>query len=138
MLEGLGGVVPQLDLLCSMQGDALDCMISQVLIDAGAVGAYVEEGATRILGSIKFNEEQAKKAYAHVYNFITEQEGGKGDDWKPTRTGLHLTAAPLGKGRSMWVSEEGMEAFQMHGADALVLIPTESLSIGGGALEKSG
>ena len=34
-------------------------------------------------------------------------------------TGLLLTAAPLGKGQSMWVSPDGIEQFQMHGEDAI-------------------
>ena len=121
-MKGLGGVVPPLDMLFGMEGDELDSMISQVLDDAGAVSTHVDKASEKFLTAVKYNEEQAKDAYSHVYKFIAGQEGGFGSHWKPKLTGLHLVSAPPGKGRSTWVSQEGMEAFQMHGEGALMKI----------------
>lgn len=118
-MEGLGSVVPPLDLLFGMEGEGLDTMISQVLDDAGAVSPHVNQASGKFLAAVQYNEEQAKDAYSHVYKFIADQEGGFGSHWKPKLTGLHLVSAPPGKGRSTWVSQEGMQAFQMHGEGAL-------------------
>lgn len=63
--------------------------------------------------------ELCTNAFSYVFNFIAKQEKGSGINWKPTMTGLKLTAAPAGKGSSMWVSEEGMEEFLLHGKDAV-------------------
>lgn len=111
--------MPPLDMLCNMQGDVLESMIRQVIDDGSAVTDRIDAISDRILDSISFNEEQSKNAYSHVFKFISDQEGGNGVNWKPRLTGLHLTPAPKGMGRSMWVSEEGIEQFQMHGEKAI-------------------
>jgi hypothetical protein len=111
--------VPTLDVLGNVQGDVLESMIKQVMDNGTAVSNSLGTVSNRILDAINFNEEQAKNAYSHVFKFISELEGGSGVTWKPQLTGLHLTPAPMGMGRSMWVSEEGVEQFQMHGEKAI-------------------
>lgn len=112
--------MPPIDLLFGMEGDGLDTLISQVLDDARETLPHVVDASKKVLlASVEFNEDQAKDAYSHVYKFLVNQEGGYGAHWKPQHTGLHLVSAPPGKGRSTWVSEEGMEMFQTHGEGAI-------------------
>lgn len=111
--------MPPLDLLFGMPSDELDSLIGQVLSDAGAVVSHIDDASEKCLAAVQFNEDQAKDAYSHVYKIIASHEGGFASHWKPKYTGLHLIPAPPGKGRSMWVSEEGREIFQMHGESAL-------------------
>ena len=108
--------MPQIDLLSHFQGDAMDTMVSDVL---GDLESYVTNASNSVLKAVQYNEDQAKAAYSYVFKFLADQEGGGGVGWKPSMTGLHLTQAPAGKGRSMWVSEEGKEQFRMHGEDAI-------------------
>ena len=128
--------MPQTDLLSHFHGDAIDAMMSQVLGETVYTGSYatdaVNSAKTQVKGSAKsfvesipFNEDQAKKAYGHIFKFLQDQEGGGGPGWKPTMTGLYLTAAPPGKGRAMWVSEEGRKQFQLCGEDAIKKIGSE-------------
>ena len=111
--------MPPLDLLFGMEGDELDSLISQVLHDADAISPEINKASKKFFATVQYNEDQAKDAYSHVYKFIASLEGGYGPNWKPKYTGLQLVSAPPGKGRSTWVSEEGMEMFQMHGEGAL-------------------
>ena len=111
--------MPPLDMLFGMEGHELDSMISQVLDDAGAVSTHVDKASEKFLATVKYNEEQAKDAYSHVYTCIADHEGGFGSHWKPKLTGLNLVSPPSGKGRSTWVSREGMGAFQEYGERAL-------------------
>jgi hypothetical protein len=111
--------VPPLDMLGNIQRDVLESMIQQVIDNSHAASNSVHTVSNSVLDAISFNEEQSKDAYSHVFKFISDQEGGSGVTWKPRLTGLHLTPAPLGMGRSMWVSEEGVERFQMHGERAI-------------------
>jgi hypothetical protein len=111
--------VPPLDMLCNIQGDVLESMIKQVIDDGSALSDRIDAVSDRILDTISFNEEQSKNAYSHVFKFISDQEGGSGANWKPRLTGLHLTPAPNGQGRSMWISDEGIESFQMYGEKAI-------------------
>jgi hypothetical protein len=95
----------------------LDSMTSQL---ASFDHSTTTEAATNMLyddpdKSLEF----CTNAFSYVFNFISKQEKGSGPNWKPTMTGLILTAAPPGKGSSMWVSEEGMEEFLLHGKDAV-------------------
>ena len=94
-------------------------MITQVIDDGSALSNRIDMVSDRILDSITFNEEQSKNAYSHVFKLMADQENGGGVNWKPTMTGLHLTQAPKGMGRSMWVSEEGKKLFGLHGEKAL-------------------
>ena len=128
-LPGLGGVVPPLDMLCNMQGDVLESMIKQVIDDGSALSKRIDAVSNRMLDSISFNEEQCKNAYSHVFKFIADQENGGGVNWKPTLTGLHLTQAPKGMGRSMWVSEEGKELFLKDGEKALKRVNEQTASL---------
>ena len=116
---GLGGVVPDIDLMAFVQGGLMDSMVSEVLGVASSISSYADDATNSFLGAVQYNEEQAKEAYSYVFKFIADQEGGSGPAWKPAMTGLLLTAAPLGKGQSMWVSPDGIEQFQMHGEDAI-------------------
>lgn len=111
--------MPQIDLLSHFQGDAMDSMVSDVLGDTSSVGSHLTTASNSVLKAVHYNEDQAKAAYSYVFKFLADQEGGGGAGWKPSMTGLHLTQAPAGKGRSMWVSEEGKEQFRMHGEDAI-------------------
>ncbi len=109
----------QCDVVLGIQSDAMDPMITQILGDAASLGSYADDAS--LLHDIQYNEEQNKEAYSSVYKLISDQEGGNtlDPDWKPKKTGLHLTAAPPGKGPSMWVSPDGIEQFQMYGEDAI-------------------
>ena len=111
--------MPQVDLLSNFQGDAIDSMVSEVLGDTSTLESHVTNTTTSVLKAVHYNADQAKAAYSYVFKFLADQEGGGGAGWKPSMTGLHLTQAPAGKGRSMWVSEEGREQFRMHGEDAI-------------------
>jgi hypothetical protein len=111
--------VPQINLLSHFQGDAIDSMVSDVLGDTSTLGSHVTNATNSVISAVHYNEDQAKAAYSYVYKFLADQEGGGGAGWKPSMTGLHLTPAPAGKGRSMWVSAEGKEQFLMHGEDAI-------------------
>lgn len=115
---GLGGVVPQLDLLSGIDGDAIESMSTQILGNANSLGSYADDADTSILHYAHCNEENAK-AFSYVFELISYVEGGGGTGWTPKLTGLHLTDAPRGKGRSMWVSIDGIEQYQMHGEDAI-------------------
>lgn len=111
--------MPQIDLLSYFQGDAMDSMVSDVLGDTSSLGSHVINASNSVLKAVQYNADQAKAAYSYVFKFLADQEGGGGAGWKPSMTGLHLTQAPAGKGRSMWVSEQGKEQFRMHGEDAI-------------------
>ena len=105
----------------------LDTMTLQLADIAGTVSTCADNAASAAsdaLAHVEFNEEQAKAAYFHVYKFIQEQErggagSGAGAGWKPQHTGLVLTEAPPGKGRSVWVSPAGMGRFMEEGRDAI-------------------
>ena len=73
------------------------------------------------INPVYYSEDRVLEAYSHIFKFLAEQEGegGGGVGWKPSKTGLHLCMAPPGKGRSMWVSEEGKEDFLGDGEDAI-------------------
>ena len=108
-------------MLAHVDSSVLDSMTQQLAGLAVAADCIVESAssaASDAIARVDFNEEQAKAAYSHVYKFIQEQEKG-GAGWKPRHTGLTLTEAPPGKGRSMWVSPEGMPRFLEEGKDAI-------------------
>ena len=122
---GLGGVVPQYDFLDDVNSDMLDSMTSEM---AHADYKNVAESCDKIAAQADAAVEHCQTAFSYVFNFIAKQEKGSGPSWRPTMTGLILTAAPIGKGVSMWVSEEGMEDFLLKGKDAvkeISLSPTE-------------
>ena len=117
--------MPQIDLLSSFQGNVMDSMFNQVFGDNYSLSSHAADAATLVLDTIQYNEDQAKAAYSYVFEFLADQEGHKvaPPGWKPQMTGLHLTPAPVGKGRSMWVSKEGRGRFEMYGEDAIKKIP---------------
>ena len=95
----------------------LDSMTSQL---ASFDYSSSTQAATELLYSEADKSlEFCTNAFSYVFNFIAKQEKGSGPNWKPTMTGLVLTAAPPGKGMSMWVSEEGREEFLLNGKDAV-------------------
>ena len=99
----------------------LDTMAAQMNSAASQVSEYADKAATAAgtaLDAVQHNEEQAKNAFSHVYAFIKDAEKG-GPNWKPTLTGLVLTPAPPGKGRSAWVSPAGAPRFLEEGCDAI-------------------
>jgi hypothetical protein len=109
-------VVPQIDLLSSFPGEAIDAMMSQILMDGPSL---IDNAANSLQDHVRHNDEQAKAAYSAVYKFISDQEGGGGPNWTPAMTGLYRTRAPPGKGRSMWISPAGKAQFEMYGEDAI-------------------
>ena len=109
-------MVPQIDLLSSFSGEAIDSMMSQILADGPSL---VGKAANSFQDHVRHNDEQAKAAYSAIYKFISDQEGGGGPNWTPSMTGLYRTKAPPGKGRSMWVSPNGKAQFEMYGEDAI-------------------
>jgi hypothetical protein len=113
--------VPNVEMMANINSAMLDSMTLQLANMAGTMNTCAENAASAAsdaLAHVEFNEEQAKAAYFHVYKFIQEQERG-GAGWKPQHTGLILTEAPPGKGRSMWVSPAGMGRFMEEGKDAI-------------------
>ena len=118
---GLGGVVPNLDFLTDMDTSMIDSMSAQFSGVGALVNQHVdkatEKGAS-CLDSVKETEEQATAAYSHVYKFLQLAEKG-GTHWKPERTGLILTEAPAGKGRSMWVSPQAVSQFLQEGSECI-------------------
>ena len=108
-----------MDLLSHFQGDAIDSMVSDVIGDSSSLGSHVTNATNSVVSAVHYNEDQAKAAYSYVFKFLADQEGGGSVGWKPAMTGLHLCQAPPGKGRSMWVSEEGKELFCMHSEGAI-------------------
>ena len=78
----------------------------------------MSERGTDCLDSVKETEEQATAAYSHVYKFLQLAEKG-GMHWKPEKTGLILTEAPAGKGRSMWVSPQAVPTFLSEGSGCI-------------------
>lgn len=113
---GLGGVVPQIDLLSSFSSETIDSMTNQILTEGPSL---VTNAANSLQDHVRYNDEQAKAAYSAIYKFISDQEGGGGPNWIPSMTGLYRTTAPLGKGRSMWISPAGKAQFEMYGEDAV-------------------
>jgi hypothetical protein len=115
--------VPNVEMLAIINCAMLDTMTLQLANMPGTGSTCAENAASAAsdaLAHVEFNEEQAKAAYFHVYKFIQEQErGGAGAGWKPQHTGLVLTEAPPGKGRSVWVSPAGMGRFMEEGKDAI-------------------
>ena len=111
--------MPQIDSLSHFQGDAMDSMVSEIFGYTSSLGSHVTNASKSVLSALHYNEDQANAAYSCVFEFLADQEGGGGAGWKPSMTGLHLTQAPAGKGRSVWVSKEGKEQFRMHGEDAI-------------------
>lgn len=98
--------------------DSMAAQMAGVAAEFSSLAGDAATAASSALADVQFNEEQATAAYSHVFKFIQEQERG-GAGWKPQKTGLVLTEAPPGKGRSMWVSPEAVERFQVEGNDAL-------------------
>ena len=94
----------------------LDSMASQM---AHADKSAIESVSDKFCKEAESTMELCKNAFSYVFNYIAKQEKGSGAFWRPTLTGLILTAAPIGKGGSMWVSEEGMEDFLLRGKDAV-------------------
>ena len=132
---GLGGVVPQYDFLDDVNSDMLDSMTSEM---AHADYKTVAESCDKIAAQADAAVEHCQTAFSYVFNFIAKQEKGSGPSWRPTMTGLILTAAPIGKGVSMWVSEEGMEDFLLKGKDAvkdISLSPSQPLPGSLGSLD---
>jgi hypothetical protein len=107
-------VVPHLNLLSGIDGDAMDSMRMQIL---GGAASCADDADTLTLRNDQYNEQQNKEAYSFVYELISKAENGGGRTWKPENTGLHLTPAPPGKGPSLWVSTDGIELYQMYGKD---------------------
>ena len=97
----------------------MDIMVSEVLEVRSSLGSLIASTTNSALSAVCYNEDQARVAYSYIYNFLADQEGGGGAGSKPSMTGLRLTPAPVGKGRSMWVFEEGREQFRMHGEDVI-------------------
>ena len=121
VLKGLGGVVPNLDFLTSVDTSMLESMHAQMSVAAVQVSQYGDSAAATAASALQVvqdNEEQAKNAFSLVYAFIRNAEKG-GQDWKPRLTGLVLTPAPIGKGRSAWVSPAGAPKFLEEGCDAI-------------------
>ena len=90
----------------------------------------ISSAAEKVYNQAESSLEHGKSAFTYVFNFIAKLEKGSGPAWKPTMTGLILTAAPIGKGGSMWVSEEGREEFLLRGKDAvkeISLVPSGPL-----------
>ena len=75
-------------------------MVSEVLGDTSSLESHVTNASNSVLSAVHYNEDQAKAAYSYVFKFLADQEGGGVAGWKPSMTGLHLTQAPAGKGRS--------------------------------------
>ena len=96
-------------------------MVREVIGDTSSLGTHVTNATNTVLSTVHYNEDQVKAAYSYVFKFLADQEGGSGGGvgWKPSMTGLPLCQAPPGKGRSMWVSEEGKEQFRMYGEGAI-------------------
>lgn len=118
-------MIPNIDLLSHFQGGVIDAMMRDVFEAASTHTSLVNDTAESLIGILKYNEEQTKAAYSHIFKFLSDQEGETGPGWMPSMTGLHLTLAPPGKGRSMWVSAEGKLQFQMHGEGAIMKIPED-------------
>ena len=104
----------------------LDTMAAQMSSVAAKASEYADQAATAAgtaLDTVQHNQEQAKNAFSQVYAFIKDAEKG-GLHWKPLLTGLVLTPAPAGKGRSAWVSPAGAQRFSEEGCDAIRNITT--------------
>ena len=119
-VSGIGGIVPNIDLLSSFRGDALNTMLLEVS------GNTTNGNDDQLLDPLQFNEKQTKEAYPYVYRHLFSQENkGVSSDtvgetnWKPAMTGLCLVKAPLGMGPSMWVSEAGRQEFEEKGEGAI-------------------
>lgn len=79
----------------------------------------------RALSALNYTEVEEKAANFEILQILAKEEGVTRESgsappgWKPTKTGLHLCMAPLGKGWSTWVSEEGKAQFLEHGEGAI-------------------
>ena len=110
-----------MDFLTDIDTSVLDSMTAQFSSVATTVSTVADKAAEKgkaCLESVKETQDQAATAYSHVYKFLQQAENG-GAQWKPERTGLILTEAPPGKGRSMWVSPQAVAKFQAEGSAAL-------------------
>jgi hypothetical protein len=97
----------------------MDIMVSEVLGVRSSLGSLMTSTTNSARSAVCYNEDQARVAYSYINNFLADQEGGGGAGSKSSTTGLLLTPAPVGKGQTMWVSEEGREQFRIHGEDAI-------------------